>query len=109
MRELTKDQRKAVRKLLGEAHEAELAAALIDMENALREWRSGSILPSAVSERIHEYHKEAQEIFKAYNYLDPMLALARALVLGFMRIEQVPEDLKPRLEELQSLVRDDVE
>lgn len=107
MDELTKSQRRAVRELLGEAHEAEIAAALLDVEAALGEWRGGKILPSEVSERIHEYHQEAQQIFKTYNYLDPVLALSRAVVFGFVKLEQVPEALQPRVTELQSLVRPD--
>jgi len=105
--ELTKAQRRVVRELLGEAHEAELGAALTDVEAALSEWRSGKILPSDVNERVHEYHKEAQQIFKTYNYLDPMLALSRAVVFGYINLEQVPEVLRPRVTELQSLVRAD--
>ena len=107
MGERTKAQRKMVRELLGEAHEAELANALADVEAALSEWRSGEILPSEVNERIHEYHKQAQQIFKTFNYGDPMLVLSRAVVLGFLTIEQIPESLTPRITELQSLVRGD--
>ena len=107
MNELTKSQRRAVRELLGEAHEAEIASALLNVETALSEWRSGKILPSEVNERIHEYHKEAQQIFKTYNYLHPILALSRAVVLGFIKVEQIPEVLRPRVNELQSLVQPD--
>jgi hypothetical protein len=105
--ELTKSQRRAVRELLGEAHEAEIAAALLDVETAVGEWRSGKILPSDVNERIHKYHREAQQIFKTYNYLHPMLALSRAVVFGFIKLDQIPEALRPRVNELQSLVQPD--
>jgi hypothetical protein len=105
--ELTKPQRRAIRELLGEAHEAEIGAALLDVEAALSEWRSGKILPSEVNARIHEYHKAAQQIFKTYNYLEPMLALSRAVVFGFIKLENIPEALRPRVNELQSLVRPD--
>ncbi len=107
MNDLTKSQKRAVRALLGDAHEAEIAAALIGVEEAIQRWRSAEILPSEVSERIHEFHKETQEIFKTYNYLHPMLALARAVVFGFIEIARVPEDLRPRVKELESLVKGD--
>ena len=107
MNELTESQKRAVRELLGDAHEAELAAALIDVETAIQEWRSAKILPSEVSERIHEFHKETQEIFKTYNYLDPILALARAVAFGFVEFARVPGDLQPRVKDLQALVERD--
>ena len=107
MGELTKAQRKVVRDLLGEAHEAELGAALADVEDALREWRSGAILASEVNERIHEYHKQAQHIFKTYNYVDPIFVLSRAVMFHFVTIEQIPEALRPRVTDLQELVRGD--
>lgn len=77
------------------------------MDDALSEWRSGAILPSEVSERIHEYHKQAQQVFKTYNYVDTMLVLSRAVVFDFITIEQIPEALRPRIMELQELVRGD--
>jgi hypothetical protein len=105
MNDLTKSQKRAVRKLLGDAHEAEIASALIDVEKAIQQWRSGEILPRDVSERIHEFHKQTQEIFKTYNYLHPMLALARAVVFGFIDITRVPEELQPRVKALETLAR----
>ncbi len=107
MNDLTKSQKRTVRELLGDAHEAEIASALIGVETAIQRWRSAEILPSEVSERIHEFHKETQEIFKTYNYLDPMLALARAVVFGFIEISRVPEELRPRVRELETLLRRD--
>ena len=107
MDDLTKSQKRAVRELLGDAHEAEIAAALVKVEQAIREWRGGEILPSEASERIHEFHKESQEIYKTYNYLLPILALARAVTLGFVELARVPADLQLRVKELESLVKGD--
>jgi hypothetical protein len=105
MNDLTKSQKRAVRELLGDAHEAEIASALVKVEQAIKEWRSGAILPSDVSERIHEFHKESQEIYKTYNYLDLMFALARAVAFGFVELARVPEDLQPRIRELEAFVK----
>jgi hypothetical protein len=107
MDDLTKSQKRAVRELLGDAHEAEIARALVKVEQAMKEWRGGQILPSEVSERIHEFHKESQEIYKTYNYLHPMLALARAVTLGFIELTRVPAELQPRIKELESLAKGD--
>lgn len=101
--DISKSQKKAVHKLLGEAHEAEIAKALLDVEAAIQKWRDGKILPSQVGDRIHEFHKENQEIFKAYNAGNPMLALARAVFYEFIPLDRVPEDLRPRVKELQTL------
>jgi len=100
---LSKTQKRIVRELLGDAHEAEIAKALLDVETAIQEWRGGKILPSQVSDRIHAFHTERQQIFKTYNHLDPMLALARAVLYEFVPLDRVPEDLRPRVKELQTL------
>jgi len=107
MNDLTKSQKQAVHELLGDAHEAEIAAALVNVEQAIKQWRSGEILPSEVSERIHEFHKESQEIYKTYNYLDLMFALARAVAFGFVELARVPADLQPRIKEMEALVKGD--
>lgn len=104
MSDLTKSEKRMVRELLGDAHEAELAGALEDIESAIAEWRRGEILPSEVENRIHEFHKESQEIFKTYNYVDPLLALARAVSLDLVPIERVPESLRERVVALRALV-----
>lgn len=107
MNDLTKSQKRAIRVLLADAHEAEIASALIDVEEAIREWRSGEILPSDVTQRIHTFYKDNQEIFKTYNYLDPMLALARAVGFGFIDIARVPDELQPYIKELETRVSGD--
>jgi hypothetical protein len=105
--DLTKSQKRVVRDLLGDAHEAEIASALVKVEEAIKEWRGGEILPSETSERIHEFHKESQEIYKTYNYLHPMLALARAVASGFIELARVPAELQPGVKELQPLAKGD--
>ena len=105
MRDLTKAEKRLVRDLLDDAFEAELAAALEDVESALAEWRRGELRPSEVQERIHEFHKESQEVFKSYNYLEPVLALARALEFEFIPLARVPESLRERVQALRAMVR----
>lgn len=104
MLDLTKSERRTVQQLLAEAHEAEIAAALSDVEAAIREWRKGDILPSDVNARIHAFHNKSQEIFKAYNHKDLVFALARAVALGFVANERVPETLRTRMKEIQALL-----
>src|SRR5437667_4888451 len=105
MNDLTKAEKRSVRDLLGHAFEAELAAALEDVESAMVEWRRGELRPSEVQERIHEFHKESQEIFKTYNYLEPLLALAHAVELEFIPVAQIPESLGERIGALRVVVR----
>ena len=105
MSDLTKTEKRLVRDLLGDAFEAELAAALEDVESAIPEWRRGELRPSEVQERIHEFHKKSQEIFKTYNYLESLLALARAVELEFIPMTQIPESLRERVEALRAVVR----
>jgi len=105
MSDLTKHEKRLVRDLLDEAFEAEPAAALEDIESAIAEWRRGELRPSEVQERIHEFHKESQEIFKTYNFLEPLLALARAVEFEFVPAARIPESLRERIEALRTVVR----
>jgi hypothetical protein len=104
MDNLTKAEKRKIRELLGEAFEAETAAALEDVEAAIKEWRGGQILPSEVRERIHEFHKESQEIYKTYNYMEPLLAVGRAVAEGFISLENVPESIRGRVKDLAEFV-----
>ena len=101
---LTKSEKRKIRELLSEAFEAETAAALEDVETAIHEWRAGQILPSEVRERIHEFHKESQEIYKTYNYMEPLLAVGRAVAEEFISLESVPEGIRGRVKDLAEFV-----
>ena len=107
MDNFTNAEKRKIRELLGEAFEAETAAALEDVEAAIQEWRAGQILPSEVRERIHEFHKESQEIYKTYNYMEPLLAVARAVAEGFISFDSVPENIRARVKDLSEFVAGD--
>ena len=101
MDKLTKEEKRALQALVGEAYEAELAAALVDVETAITQWRRGEILPSEVQERIHQFHKQAQEIYNTYNYTDREFVIARAVSLKFIELSAVPDRLQPKIQELK--------
>lgn len=93
-----------MRHLAGEAHEAELAAALVDVERAIAAWRRGDILPGEVKDRIHQFHKRSQDIYKTYYYTDVEFAIARAVFLKFVALSEVPERVRPRIEQLHEVI-----
>ena len=107
MENLSKVEKKTVLELLAEAHEAELGQELVTVEQALQEWRAGKISAGHVNETIHRFHKESQEIFKTYNYAEPLIALAHAVANGFMSLERVPESLRGRVENLIKITKGD--
>jgi hypothetical protein len=60
----TKAERRAARERVGSYHEAELAALIEHVAQAVDRYRSGEIDAVAVDETIHQYHRAAQELWK---------------------------------------------
>jgi hypothetical protein len=110
MSEITKGQRKQLRKLAGLAYSRELDTALDDLGLQFEHWRAKQIDGFRLSEIIHEFHDGiSRELYKRYNYLSPAETVARALALGILRPDEVPEAIRQRLQrsvELFKEVRD---
>ena len=47
-----------------------------------------------LSDLIHKFHQgPSREIWKTYTYLDPDMAVSRAIALGILKKEEIPENL----------------
>ena len=103
MQNVTRAKKRELNLILREAHEAELASALGRVEEAIRLWRSGTIRPSDAGERIHQFHKESQEIYKTYNNREPVIALLHATVHGFVAEETLPDSLRQVVSTLRGI------
>lgn len=100
MEEFSRKERRRLRDLAGTAHERELDAALEELDSEFERWRSDELLPSELSERIHEFHDGgARELYSIYNRLEEEQLVARAVAHGLLDEEEVGSDLLPRLEE----------
>ena len=100
---LTKAQKKKLRELAGIAYERELDQEMEKLYQNFENWRSKKINSFELSDLIHKFHQGAsREIWKMYRYDDADTAVSRALALGFLKKEEVSEDLleilQPRID-----------
>jgi hypothetical protein len=90
----TKAQKKKLHELAGIANERELDQEMEKLSQHFETWRSGKIDCFELSDLIHKFHQGAsREIWKTYVYGDPDTAVSRALAFGFLKKEEVSEEL----------------
>ena len=90
----TKSQKKKLRELAGIANERELDREMEKLYQHFENWRSGKVSCFELSDLIHTFHQGAsREIWKIYTYSDPDMAVSRAVALGFLKKEEIPEGL----------------
>ena len=94
MNRYTKSQRKKLQQLASIANERELDQELEKLFQHFENWRSGKINCFELNDLIHKFHQGAsREIWKTYAYSDPDTAVSRAIVLGFLKKEEVSNEL----------------
>ncbi len=100
-RELPKSIKKALRSLVGLAHESELGRALEELFGDFRRWKSGEIDSFELSDRIHAFHDGAnREIYLRYtSRLDLRFLVQHALEEGLVEKVAVPKEVWPYLKE----------
>jgi hypothetical protein len=102
----TKAQKKKLRQLAGIANKRELDQELEKLFQHFESWRSGKKSSFELSDLIHKFHQGAsREIWKIYTYADPDTAVSRALAFGFLKKEEVSEELLEILEPKIDLFR----
>ena len=89
-----KTQKKKLRELAGIANERELGRELEMLYQHFENWRNKKISCFELSDLIHKFHQGAsREIWKTYAYSDPDMAVSRAVALGILKREEIPENL----------------
>lgn len=101
------NRRTILRELRGQAWEAELGEALRPIADLFDAWRRGAASAFDLSDAIHRFHDgDSREIWKKYQWRDTKMLLAAALEDGYLRRDQVPDDvyayLLPHLEQLRA-------
>ncbi len=90
----TKSQKKKLRQLAGIANECELDREMEKLYQHFENWRNETISCFELSDLIHKFHQgPSREIWKMYAYFDPDMAVSRVIALGFLKKEEIPEDL----------------
>ena len=99
MHRYTKAQKKKLRELAGIANERELDQEMEKLYQHFENWRNEKTSCFELSELIHKFHQgPSREIWKIYTYSDPDMAVSRAIALGLLKKEEIPENLLDILE-----------
>jgi len=98
-----KSARKTLRQLAETAWKRELGSHLAELGKKFDEWRDGTINAFELSDLIHEFHqKPSRRVWGIYTGLKPDELVARAVAFGFLREDEVPEEvlalLRPQIE-----------
>ena len=84
--------RKKLRELASLAHERELSSALETLDSHFARWRRQEIDCFELNDRIHSFHqKTSQELWKTYSSMEDNFLVCRAVKLGILSKEDVPE------------------
>lgn len=102
--ELPKAIKRALRSLVGLAHETELRKALEELHGDFRTWKSGGIDSFELSDRIHKFHDGPnRDIYLRYSSrLDLRFLVQHALHDGLVQQAAVPNEVWPYLEEFST-------
>ena len=107
MREFTKSEKRALRKLAGEAYSRELHEALSDLDSAFSDWRQGFIDPFQLSDFIHQFHQGiSRDLYVQYTRSDSGLVVARAVARRLLKESEVPPALFQALQGLIEYCRE---
>jgi hypothetical protein len=78
--------------LLDEYHKFETEQALEPLYQSFKEWKQGTLPYFELTERIHLFHKNNQEIYKDFNYSGRKeLVLLAKMKLGRLTKEDISE------------------
>lgn len=109
MENVTKAERKQLRKLSGVAYDRELSSELEALEGRFAEWRDGGIGPHELSDAIHEFHQgPSRKLFVFYAQVDPRIVVARAIAYGILKEGEVPSAILPKLGQMIEYYRDEL-
>lgn len=100
--DLTKQQKRELRRIVALAYERELSAALATLEEQFCRWRAGEIGPHDLGDAIHKFHQGPnRSLWSRYNEGHGYLAAVAAVATGVVAQHEVAADLmevlKPRL------------
>jgi len=90
----TKSIRKKLSQLASIAYERELDQELEKLGQRFDNWRNRKIDGFELNDLIHKFHQgTSRDVWKTYNYLDADMVVSRAIVIGLLKKEEIPEDL----------------
>lgn len=100
MDNLTKSQKRELRRVVRLAHERELGAALTALEAEFRRWRAGEIDVHELNDAIHQFHQDpSRKLWVRYTDGRPDFEAAFALQKGILTDSDVGPEVLPLLKD----------
>jgi hypothetical protein len=96
MIEISKETRKRLRELKAIAHAKEIEIHLFKISKKFDDWKSKKTDCWDLCDHIHQFHDGIQrDLFNFYNAkgINDMAAVARALALGILKKEDIPDEV----------------
>jgi len=94
-----KSIRKKLLELKREAHEREIKKYLTELSAQFEDWKKGKMSSGELSVHIHEYDKGPSKwMMGFYNDIDYDVSVARAVAIGLLAREEVPDEILEMIE-----------
>ena len=107
--DISKAQKRELRRIVALAHERELTRALTALETHHARWRNNEIDVFELNEEIHKFHDGiSRELYKIYVLGEPHWGAARGLANGVIEESEIDPALRPRLRELNAILYDEL-
>jgi hypothetical protein len=95
---ITKSERGLLRRLAGDAWNAELNGALKKLSGDFAKWSGGGMNAFELSDKIHEFHNGiSRELYGRYTNLNPEFLVSRAVALGILDRKALGEPVLEKL------------
>jgi hypothetical protein len=96
---MSKSIRKKIRELKMEAHEREIKKHLTELSKKFDDWKKDKMSSGELSVHIHEYDKGPSKwMIGFYNDIDYKVSIARAVAIGLLAREEVPDEILEMIE-----------
>jgi len=93
-----RQMRKKLQELASKAYEEELRRALLPLAEAFERWKAGAVSSFQLSDLIHEFHQgPSHKIWSWYARFKPNATVPRAIAIGLLPRESLPEELAASL------------
>lgn len=91
----TKKLQKEIKRLARAGHEKEMRHYLELLNQKFSEWKNGKFNTWDLVQCVHEFHNsQARDLYNAYQNLSPDSFLIRAVALGHVMKNELPEEIR---------------
>lgn len=99
MEDLTKRQKRHLKRLAEIGYERELERCLNVLYKKFKLWKKGEISVLDLHDKIHEFYKDiARSLYEQYTINDPLLPVVFGVKSGVLKLDEVREDCKQHVE-----------